>query len=134
MNKWLGLAIVTFAISGLIVPSVISDSLAGTENKGRDEGEKNANGCEKGKGKAADAGHNPNCGNGDTVDCTYNSDGDITATELSTALGITETQASLMIHLAETNADSTHSNTIDSDLELNELNIIIAGTFPVACV
>jgi len=40
-----------------MVPSLVSDSFAGTDNKGRDQGKKTSNGCDKGKEQK----NNPNC-------------------------------------------------------------------------
>ena len=50
-----------FALMGLLVPSLMIDSFAGTDNQGRDKGTKTANGCEKGTAK-----NNPNCDDGTT--------------------------------------------------------------------
>jgi len=55
--KTLHFIIVLFALGALMVPSLVSDSFAGTENKGRDQGKKIAAGCDKGKEDK----NNPNC-------------------------------------------------------------------------
>ncbi len=47
--KTLHFIVVLFALGALMVPSLVSDSFAGTENKGRDQGKKISNGCDKGK-------------------------------------------------------------------------------------
>ena len=55
--KNLGLFVfLIFAITGLMIPSIISDSSASTDNNGRDQGTKTANGCNNGTAK-----NNPNC-------------------------------------------------------------------------
>ena len=132
MNRSLALIPVAFAIFALMVSPVVS---ADTDNDGRDNGPKKANGCEKGNGKASDAGHNPNCGEpiiGNT-DCTYLADANITPDELSLSIlgDVTLPNviiASNWIAAAEINADvETPDAVIDHDPELDELNIILAA-------
>jgi len=62
MSNLLLFAFLAFSLTGMLTPSLVSDSFADTENPGRDQGKKTANGCDKGKTQK-----NPNCGtNGDS--------------------------------------------------------------------
>ena len=63
----------------MLTPSLVSDSFAGTENPGRDQGEKLAKGCDKGKQPK----NNPNC---DTTPIN-DADGDGLSDEDELALG-----------------------------------------------
>jgi len=131
-----------------MVPSLVSDSFAGTDNQGRDKGKKISNGCDKGKQDK----NNPNCGppecpegqhydefgncvlddpptpDGFTI-CDTNGDGAIEFTEFK-AKGIDSVDQDT-IDAIETIAGSPSPNgVIDTEAELSVLN----DNFNTICV
>ncbi|MBS3922998.1 MAG: hypothetical protein KGZ37_07640 [Nitrosarchaeum sp.] len=117
-----------FAITGLLTPSILSDSFASPEDApGRDQGTKTASGCDKGTAK-----NNPNCNGSSTPNPCSGDDGIITSTELAIYLGWTESEATALITIAEINAGtkSNLNNQIDNSFELRQLNNILPNGFP----
>ena len=116
--------LLAFALTGLLAPSLMIDSFAGTENPGRDKGTKTANGCDKGKPDK----NNPNCDH--SVNCDYIDDEVIDANDLITYYAIngvvlTTNEANQLINDAETAAGSIPNGIIETDLELAELNLLL---------
>ena len=135
MKNLLLFAFLAFSLTGMLTPSLVSDSFAGTENPGRDQGKKLANGCEKGKQPK----NNPNCDpeteecptgqhrdeSGNCVPdvepftaCDTNGDGVIDLAELDAAVGADKDTMAFI-----EGVDPLDDNgVIDTQTELNTLN------------
>ena len=141
MKNTLIFAFLVFALTGLLTPSLMSDSFAGTENPGRDQGTKTANGCEKGTAK-----NNPNCENGGTepptgqlTACDLDANGSITNIELDdyqTAQGHSKALSFYtgMISDVETSVTASDNNgEVNLDEELKKLNNLLQRAKLVQC-
>jgi len=130
MKRLVLFALLAFTITGLLTPSVISDSFADSETApGRGQGEKTANGCYK-DNNSNQAKNNPNC-SGTTNTSQFTAcdvdpeDGSISAQELldyANAAGGSYTLDHVMNNWMTVDVDG---NGIDTRSELRNLNNII---------
>ena len=109
----------------MLTPSLVSDSFAGTENPGRDQGEKLAKGCDKGKQPK----NNPNCVSSDYegfTTCDTAPPFGISTDEFNANGNAIATGTIVSVENDLPEPDSNHDGLINTQAELDAINALVA--------